>query len=70
MDIVFLAYKSYILKLYADEYETGIYKVDTIEEQARKEYEAHEEEKRKAVESVVFAEPMDGVPLLGGKVDE
>lgn len=59
MDIVFLAYKSYILKLYADEFENGVYKVDTIEEQARKEYEAHEEEKRKAVDAVVDPEPVE-----------
>lgn len=39
MDIVFLAYKTGIIKLYADEVESGAYKIETIEKQAREDYD-------------------------------
>lgn len=63
MDIVFLGYKSLILKTYGDEYENGTFRPETVEEQARREYEEAEEKRKKAIESVVVPET-DDVPLL------
>lgn len=59
MDIVFLAYKTYILKMYNDEMARGVYKTETIEEQAEREVEEFEEEQRKAAESVTEPEPVE-----------
>ena len=39
MDIIFLDYKTGIVKLYADEVESGTYKIETIEVQAREDYD-------------------------------
>lgn len=65
MDIIFLSYKTYVLKLYKDEYDRGTYKPSTIEQQAETELAEYEEEQRKAVESVVEPETV-GVPMIGG----
>lgn len=45
MDIVFLSYKTYILKLYCDEYESKKFSPYTVEEQADREYKAYEEKR-------------------------
>lgn len=39
MDIIFLSYKTSVVKLYVDEVESGAYKIETIEVQARMDYD-------------------------------
>ena len=39
MDIVFLSYKTSVVKLYADEVESGAYRIETIEKQALEDYD-------------------------------
>lgn len=71
MDTVFLTYKTYVLKKYCDEYESGKFKPESIEQKAAKEYNKYQEEERKARESVMTPELIDdddvGVPLLEAK---
>jgi hypothetical protein len=71
MDITFLSFKSFVLKLYANEYESGQFKPETIEEEAERELAEYEAEKEKAAESVVEPEivPSEDVPLMLGGGD-
>ena len=62
MDIIFLGYKAEILKLYADEYERGTFKPESIEEEAEREVMEYEEEQKKAMESVVEPEVENALP--------
>ena len=65
MDIVFLAFKSYILRLFADQSESGAYVHETISQQAEREYEEFEEEKRKKEEATITPEIVDpDTPIL------
>lgn len=64
MDIVFVAYKTYILKLYNDESRSGAFKPETISEQAEREYNEFQEKNRKAAESVVDPEVDDGADVI------
>lgn len=65
MDIVFLAYKSYIIRLCCDEVENGTFKPETIEQQAEREYAEYEAEQAKAAASVVTP-----ILLTGGENDD
>lgn len=62
MDIIFLGYKSEILKLYADQYERGTFKPESIEEEAEREFKEYEEEQKKASETVVEPETENALP--------
>lgn len=53
LDIVFLAYKTYIVKLYGDEYESGKFKPESIQEEIDREFEEYEKERQKAIDSVI-----------------
>ena len=68
MDIIFLAYKSYILQLYADESEKGVFKPETVEQQAQREFDEYQQRQREAVDSVVTPEVITGAepPMIGG----
>lgn len=69
MDIIFLAYKTLVLKTYVSECESGAYKPESIAEKAKRQYNEYEEEKKKAADSVVTPEVMGeigGPVLIGG----
>ena len=68
MDTVFLAYKTYVLKSYVSEYNSGQYKPESIEEKAEREYNEYQEEQRKAKEAVVTPEVAEGEALPKGEV--
>ena len=74
MDQVFLAYKTYILKLYREDSEKGKFQHETIEEEAKRELDEYNEKQAKAVESVVeptIENPEDnGIIMLGLRKDE
>ena len=61
MDTVFLTYKTYVLKKYCDEYDSGKFTPETIEQKAAREYNEYQEEERKAKESVVEPELLDDI---------
>ena len=62
MDIIFLAFKTYIVKLYCDESEKGTFVPESIEEKAERQLAEYEEEQRKAKEAVVEPEPHEEKP--------
>lgn len=75
MDMVFLAYKTHVIKMFRNELESGEYRPLTIEEQAELDLKKYEEEKEAARKSVVdpeVIEPTDGagMMLIGGATDE
>ena len=59
IDIVYIDFKSDILNKCAKEFKSGEYKVESLEEKAKKEYEKYEREKPKT--EIV----MDDIPLTG-----
>lgn len=75
MDITFLSYKSLILKLCANECESGKFKPETIEEEAERELEQYNAEQEKAKKDVVEPEVVpipkpDDTLLIGGGGNE
>ena len=69
MDIVFLAYKSLILKTYTSECESKTFVPETIKEKAEREYNEYKEAERQAAESVITPETVgeNGFVLLEGR---
>jgi len=61
MDIVFLAFKTQIIKQYGDEYERGTFRPETVKEQAEREVREYEEEQKKARESVIDPEVVESI---------
>ena len=68
LDITFLAYKTYIIKMYADEYKDGKFKPETIEEKAERELREYEEQvKKKESETITPTIVPDDVMMLPNK---
>lgn len=68
LDMTFLAYKTYIIKMYADEYANGKFKPETIEEKAERELREYEEQaKKKESETITPTIAPDDVIMLPHK---
>lgn len=68
LDMTFLAYKTYIIKMYADEYANGKFKPETIEEKAERELREYEEQaKKKESEAITPTIVPDDVMMLPNK---
>lgn len=65
MDTVLLAYKTLMIKQCVDEYNSGMFKPESVEEKAEKEYDEAKAKEQEAINSVVSAEPINSVPMIG-----